>query len=490
MLGVSQKPKNVSKKDFYIIKIIVQEDKTDSLNTPGPTHYIIKDLSNKGPAWKISETKRKPLKGTSYTDRCGDYKYKSFIGEGPKYSFGKNINLMGNLEEKRHKKKEADKPVPGPGAYNIIPEFDGPKFSMGNKRLQKSLSQNNILVPGVGSYDIRKDSTFEVPCYKFDREKREDLNINSSTLKNPGPGHYSNDIDVNSSASPIWTFGKTERFKKLIQKNSKSKSVVLDVPGPGQYRHEEIFGREGPHYSFPKEKFNHSDCIDEYILKKKRNYPSPVTYSRLSYIPDMPKYSLSKIERSKLDSLEMKFKTLCPGPGDYNPNNNVLSTIKSVSNCIFDKARRNEEEIVNPKIERVEIPGPGWYNVKNGQVPEGPKFSMRGVRKIPKIKNVPGPGAYDVGNKHRNLEPSYSIGKEKRSDETKITKKNNYPGPGTYKIVDKNGAPKFTFPKYDSRKAKKVEIPGPGFYKIPTSFNYISDITRSKGSFNPNYRYV
>ena len=44
--------------------------------------------------------------------------------------------------------------------------------------------------------------------------------------------------------------------------------------------------------------------------------------------------------------------------------------------------------------------------------------------------------------------------------------------------------------KYNIGANKKVEIPGPGFYKIPTSFDYVSDMARSSGSFDPNYRYV
>ena len=92
---------------------------------------------------------------------------------------------------------------------------------------------------------------------------------------------------------------------------------------------------------------------------------------------------------------------------------------------------------------------------------------------------------------HRHKEPSYSIGKGLREDELKLVKKNDYPGPGAYRIVDFSSvAPKYTFPKDDQLKKKQVDNPGPGFYKIPTSFDYISDLTRSQGSFDPNYRYV
>ena len=90
----------------------------------------------------------------------------------------------------------------------------------------------------------------------------------------------------------------------------------------------------------------------------------------------------------------------------------------------------------------------------------------------------------------RHKEPYYSIGKEQRGDDLKLVKKNNYPGPGTYNIVELNLSPKYSFSRDNYSQKKKLNVPGPGFYKIPTSFDYISDLTRSQGTFNPIYRYV
>ena len=80
--------------------------------------------------------------------------------------------------------------------------------------MQKSLSQGNLFVPGVGTYELRKDSYFDVPCFKFDKEKRENLNINHSALKYPGPGKYNDEIDKNSTMTAKWTFTKDDRFRK------------------------------------------------------------------------------------------------------------------------------------------------------------------------------------------------------------------------------------------------------------------------------------
>ena len=59
-------------------------------------------------------------------------------------------------------------------------------------------------------------------------------------------------------------------------------------------------------------------------------------------------------------------------------------------------------------------------------------------------------------------------------------------------IVNNKG---FSFPKAESgnKKSKnknKIIYPGPGDYKIPTSFDYINNITREKGFFDPKYKYV
>ena len=44
-------------------------------------------------------------------------------------------------------------------------------------------------------------------------------------------------------------------------------------------------------------------------------------------------------------------------------------------------------------------------------------------------------------------------------------------------------------PRFLSEK-KQIIYPGPGDYKIPTSFDYISNLTRERGFFDPRFRYV
>ena len=154
------------------------------------------------------------------------------------------------------------------------------------------------------------------------------------------------------------------------------------------------------------------------------------------------------------------------------------------------KSSRDEDVIKNPNVQRLIVPGPGYYSYNNDEFPQGPKFTIRKIDKEKIIKEEPGPGHYEANDNHRNKEPSYSIGKELRDDNLKRIKKDGYPGPGAYNTKEMNISPKYSFPKDTPGNRKNVAYPGPGFYKIPTSFDYISDMSRSNGSFDPKFRYV
>ena len=416
------------------------------------------------------------------TRNCGPYKYKSFIGEGPKHTFSQKFNLDGTLDGKRHPKAHIIEPTPGPGSYNIKSDLGGPKYTIGLKRVKKSLSQSDM-VPGVGSYQLRKDKSFMVPSFKFDSEKRDNLEVNKSTINFPGPGKYK---EVNSLETKgiIWTFTKQGRFRKI--KNKNPKLVTIKIPGPGSYNIQGIFGNEGAKYTFNKEKFNHSDGVEEGMKEKISKYPSPVTYNKkIDYVSDMPRYTIPKFDKSKY-----QLKSTSPGPCHYTPNVEFSSIFKKITNCIMNKSHRDESVIKNPNVKRLNVPGPGHYDFKNGEFPQGPKYTIRKIDKEAKIIEQPGPGNYEAKDNHRNKEPSYSIGKELRDDNLKRIKKDDYPGPGAYNTKEMNTSPKYTFPKDTLGKGKNLDVPGPGFYKSPTAFDYINDMARNNGSFDPNFRYV
>lgn len=338
-------------------------------------------------------------------------------------------------------------------------------------------------MPGVGSYELRKDKTFIVPSFRFDSEKRENLEVNKTTKDFPGPGKYK-DIDTLESKGFKWTFPQQGMYKKI--KNRNTKIVRISIPGPGSYNIQSIFGRDGPRYTFNKEKFNHSDGVEEGMKEKISKYPSPFTYNkRIDYVSDMPRYTIPKFDKTKY-----KIKSSSPGPWDYNPNYKSSSIFKKITNCIMPKSSRDEDVIKNPNVQRLIVPGPGYYSYNNDEFPQGPKFTIRKIDKEKIIKEEPGPGHYEANDNHRNKEPSYSIGKELRDDNLKRIKKDGYPGPGAYNTKEMNISPKYSFPKDTPGNRKNVAYPGPGFYKIPTSFDYISNMSRSNGSFDPKFRYV
>ena len=107
-------------------------------------------------------------------------------------------------------------------------------------------------------------------------------------------------------------------------------------------------------------------------------------------------------------------------------------------------------------------PGPGYYNLNQGRIPGGPVYTL--AKKF----------------------------KEKKLEENnKQAIKDGYPGPGAYNV--KNGSlfsKNVRFTKDKKFKDKKFVTPGPGQYKIPTAFDYINDYTRSKGVFDPTFKYV
>ena len=119
------------------------------------------------------------------------------------------------------------------------------------KRYKKIKTKLNK-VPGVGTYNLRKDSSLNVPSCKFDQEKRINGNINKTALNNPGPGAYDLSSDTISTNGPGFSFSRTTRSFSLNENTLKKSSSF--GPGPGQYEHRNYTGYEGFKISFPKEK--------------------------------------------------------------------------------------------------------------------------------------------------------------------------------------------------------------------------------------------
>ena len=391
-------------------------------------------------------------------------------------------------EDRRNRNAYKKTKVPGPGHYSPLDNTGGPKYTIGLKHYQKKIKGLfRLNTPGVGTYEMAKE--FEAPCHKIDRQKRKNLSLNEMALAYPGPNKYIYDIEGEATTTPKWTFSKTERFKRKKPKSAYVRR--LDVPGPGSYKTQTFMGKEGPHYTFNKVKYNHSDAVDESMFNKRINYPAPGTYcNSRAYISDTPIYTMSKLEREKIGS--DKYLLTSPGPEKYNPDKNVSSTMKKYPIWSLSKANRDEnEKVKGSKKVRVQTPGPGHYHNKNGNIPNGPKFSMAKKLEKKKKEEKPGPGKYEVVYVHFPSEPKFSFGKEKRKDD-RIEKliKDGFPGPSNYTIIDSKFNNVGHFTKDKRYKDNKFIVPGPGKYRIPTAFDYLAEYTRHGGSFNPIFKNV
>ena len=381
--------------------------------------------------------------------------------------------------------------VPGPGFYNVKEVNNGPFYTMGYKQHEKCPElkiKKKMTVPGVGSYELRKDDYFIVPCYKFDKQERNDLTLNNDALKFPGPKYKMNFLTC-SSSTPKWSFSKSERFPHYS--NSVKKTKSKKNLGPGAYKTQDFIGYEGPFISFSKMPENHL-LLDKDELKKSKEFPNCATYNQdLNYKPSSPFYTFYN-NRPRTENYD-KYSSQNPGPDKYNPNKEVSSTLKKspLWNWSVSKVSRDENaEVEGSKKIKIIEPGPGFYTNKIGNIPQGPRYSMREMAKKVKIIEFPGPGSYNANDNNKPKDPVYSISPYGREDELKQVKKDNYPGPGSYKIKDVNLAKDITFSKNEKIYKVKFSGPGPGSYRIPSSFDYINSMARDGGAFDPKFRYV
>ena len=437
---------------------------------------------------------------TLITPDPGRYEYKSFIGEGPKYSFRDWYEIDGTKKGKRNKNAHRKQSFPGPGKYNITDPQSGPKYTMGYRRTKKLNKKNLFISPGVGTYELRNDNAFFVPMMKFGpgytpadkTDKTVSSKERNDTHKNKTDSYE--DYKINtvgmSTVGPKYSFSRSKRLCNDNNGGSNSTNgssrTRPTTPGPGSYATQTFFGKNGAKYSFGKEIA---------IPQEKNINPPPGTYFKsIAYKPDTAQYSLGKslrpgtatpgsllppqFQNKVIASFEM------PGPGKYNPNHLVLSTKQTFPSWGVSKENRMGVEKENPER------GPGTYTVKNGTIPEGRMITMGNRLSDKKGDNYPGPGSYQTVTVNRPSEPVYSIGKLERGEDNKQTLKDNYPGPGKYDVRDVVMTRPISFPKGGLQSKKTNEQLGPGSYKIPCRFNDINNITRDGGRWDIRFKYV
>lgn len=272
----------------------------------------------------------------------------------------------------------------------------------------------------------------------------------------PGPGAY---YTKPTSVSPGFTISRSNRN---IYKSP-------NVPGPGQYEAK-------TNISSKSAIFGSSERMGKYQISPA---PGPGVYECKSLISEGPKFSIN-------GRIRLIQKQQAPGPGDYDPKTQLLDKI-------FTHSFTKEPRLVQNIKEKEYSPGPGSYNVAQGEYKSGVKFGNE-ARAKSAISIVPGPGTYCLPNLQDNkgfsisgkvivkevekspgpgnylIKPnledkSYSIGRSPRFNYTD----NMVPGPGAYNenIPKPNTNLIIGRSKRDSP-TKPDSSPGPGTYQTPT----------------------
>lgn len=158
----------------------------------------------------------------------------------------------------------------GPGTYDLPPTFKRAKvrcvFSKG-KRFVQRIKTTNV---GPGSYDLPHTRS----TIAFSMRPKTGLNLGKNT--NPGPGTYFPKLDIVSHKQAMTVFGKEKRGKE------NPRIFRMRKLGPGSYN--PIVKKEGPYYSFGKDK--------KFLDRKIKPFgPGPGQYDIKSFLENYPAYA-------------------------------------------------------------------------------------------------------------------------------------------------------------------------------------------------------
>ncbi|OMJ93195.1 hypothetical protein SteCoe_3892 [Stentor coeruleus] len=368
------------------------QEKPSSVPGPGTYSHKPQPLS---PSYSISKSNRHNFTKSPLVPGPGAYNSSIFeplkttvFGSAPRTPYNKSLQ------------------IPGPGNYNIKSTIsEGPKYSFRGR--VKII--NRAYSPGPGQYEIKTTNLESTFIHSFTKEKR---SLSAGKSSSPGPGTY----EYRKHSSSGVKFGL----------ESRGKTMVSDVPGPGSYNLPVVNDSKG-----------FSMC-GKILVKESERSPGPAVYDKKSSL-DTKSYSVGRSTRFRyLDNS-------VPGPGAYK-----VVVPKSTSNSVFGNAKRETY------LKTGDSPGPGSYKIPE-KIKEGPAFSMRPKPEIKEKDKVPGPGMYEVKSLDKNLSPVF--GTSKKSNRFL----NENPGPGQYQIVDKESKG-WKFGNQQRLVYNTSDVPGPGAY--------------------------
>ena len=225
--------------------------------SPGPANYKYnKDIIKiRNPKYSFGKEERKNKENSS--PGPGAYNHKEFVGkEGQKISISekfkhiyREINDLGpgqynrtdlnfykpktpSVKIGKSKRFKFSKEIllsPGPAKYNNINSItvikkNEPSWKIGTAK-RRSLVHADKNIPGVGRYNLTKDTGKDSPHYTI----RIKTKLIKDRLNTPGPGNYN--IDKADTEiykhNPFWKIGTARRLK--------SSNFNKITPGPGSY---------------------------------------------------------------------------------------------------------------------------------------------------------------------------------------------------------------------------------------------------------------
>ncbi|KAK3090851.1 hypothetical protein FSP39_015224 [Pinctada imbricata] len=339
----------------------------------------------------------------------------------------------------------------GPGSYDSeLPpkakmKADGyaPFLSMTSRETFLNISDQVVAAPGPGHYDpLSAQDNVKGGRTLANKSKR----FGDSYNENPGPGAYSTEkyTEFRDSKSAPGSMPPRDKAGALISSRIKfhRKPEAPSIPMPGQA-------------------YGYEECDDGTLKKQdppdKDKTIGPAYYKPTSD-PTKPTKHYKGIHFSKYSTrqLDLSKGKLGPGPGEYEPYQNVQKQVENV-NAPEEYTRfearipRYHEAIVKDE-EKKAIPGPGKYDVKGNFDPEPPKVNTEGIevehppfmsqskRFTPLKKVTPSPGSYnDPRNAFDSLKRITGL---KRSPFGQTSVRFNpephvkkTPGPGAYNIA-------------------------------------------------------
>lgn len=386
--------------------------------------------------------------------------------------------------------------------------------------------------PGVGSYDLTKNSNLSSPKVSYPKTLTSISGItvvqnsrkySSTYYYSPGPGEYS-PSNINARRQPsISIRGKPREVKRS------------EIPGPGQYNLSKSTNNCGISFTKAEKNFDYNLPTSSNTDRNLR-YPGPGSYhlestnskitsfkfsndKKLQYycknIPGPGAYNISNsscksrsssysIGKSlKKSSLPYSNETRSLGPGSYNLSKETDLKYKRIISVRIGNSQRNLHDFTEtpgvgnynlnesnkPKTYHANIPrakrelsksisknspGPGMYNTNPPKKTNG--FSFNQTSRIKIVTESPGPADYEI--KMSSIKPvSHGCKVAQSKRHLKINNKSDIPGPNSYNCdyaIVKKSSYNVTFGKASKQVLVKEVLPGPGYYNLP---RYIRDFS-------------